>query len=150
MFALDTNILVYAHNRDSKFNEIASTFVEKVMNDRDSNGKLKVCIPSQVITEFINVITRHNNSHANSIKEAVLIIQDYLNTGVTVIHHKNSQVSTLIELLENASTRKKVFDIALAATLKDNNISGLYTANTRDFEEFDFLNVINPIVEDQQ
>jgi len=36
MFAIDTNLLVYAHNKDSKFNEQAAAFVTKVMNERDS------------------------------------------------------------------------------------------------------------------
>ena len=45
MFAIDTNILVYAHNKDSEFNEKATLFLEKVMNDRDEEGNLSVCIP---------------------------------------------------------------------------------------------------------
>jgi hypothetical protein len=48
-------------------------------------------------------------------------------------------------LSDMISTRKKVFDVALAATLKDNHISGLYTNNVDDFEGFDFLRVINPL-----
>ncbi len=48
-------------------------------------------------------------------------------------------------LLSATTTRRKVFDIALAATLKDNGVSGLYTVNIADFEEFIFLEVINPL-----
>jgi len=33
------------------------------------------------------------------------------------------------------TTRKKIFDVALVATLKDSDISGLYTVNVGDFEE---------------
>jgi hypothetical protein len=42
-------------------------------------------------------------------------------------------------------TRKKIFYVALAATLKDHNITGFYTVNVDDFREFDFLEVINPL-----
>lgn len=35
MFAIDSNLLVYAHNKDSDFNEASTIFLEKVMNDRD-------------------------------------------------------------------------------------------------------------------
>lgn len=145
MFALDTNLLVYAHNKDSNFNDKASKFVEKVMNERDENGDLSVCIPSQVVVEFINVITRQNVSQPISLDKAISIVQDYLNTGIKLIHQKSSQIKTLLELLGKTSTRKKVFDVSLAATLKDNNITGLYTVNVKDFEEFDFLDVQNPI-----
>lgn len=35
MFAIDTNLLVYAHNIASEFHEEAKSFLEKVMNKRD-------------------------------------------------------------------------------------------------------------------
>ncbi len=150
MYALDTNIMVYAHNEDSMFNEKARPFVEKVMNERDENGNLSVCIPSQVIAEFMNVITRQNLAHPLSLQEAISIVQDYLKTGVKVLYQKNSQISTLLDLLGKTKTRKKVFDVVLAATLRDNNIRGLYTVNIKDFEEFDFLDVQNPLKEAHQ
>jgi hypothetical protein len=49
-------------------------------------------------------------------------------------------------LLESTTTRKKVFDVVLAATLKDNSIEGLYTVNVDDFKEFSFLKMVNPLV----
>jgi hypothetical protein len=53
MFGIDTNLLVYAHNTDSEFHEDAVTFLEKVMNERDEEGYLSVCVPVQVLMEFI-------------------------------------------------------------------------------------------------
>jgi hypothetical protein len=50
-----------------------------------------------------------------------------------------------MELLESRNTRKTIFDIALVATLKDNGIAGLYTHNIKDFREFSFLEVIDPL-----
>ncbi len=85
MFAIDTNLLVYAHNEDSEFNEKASVFLEKVLNERDEDGNLNVCIPTQVLTEFVNVITRHNIQSPLSLSEATGVIQDYLDTGVAII-----------------------------------------------------------------
>ena len=146
MYAIDTNILIYAHNTDSMFNEMASEFLERVMNKRDETGKLSVCIPAQVVTEFINVITRQNTTQSIDLKTAISIVQDYLKTDVLIIHQKNSQISTLLNLLDKTTTRKKVFDVALAATLKDNDVNGIYTVNTKDFKDFDFLDVINPII----
>jgi hypothetical protein len=40
---------------------------------------------------------------------------------------------------------KKVFDLALAATRKDNGVTGLYTVNVDDSKDFAFLQVENPI-----
>lgn len=52
MYALDTNLLVYAHNVASPLHSQAKTFIEKVMNEHDVEGKLAVCIPGQVLTEL--------------------------------------------------------------------------------------------------
>ncbi len=145
MFAIDTNLLVYAHNEDFEFNEKASVFLEKVLNERDEDGNLNVCIPTQVLTEFVNVITRHNIQSPLSLSEATGVIQDYLDTGVTIINHKESQIHTFLALLTSVTTRKNIFDVALVATLKDNGISGIYTVNVSDFKGFDFLQVINPL-----
>ncbi len=145
MFAIDTNILVYAHNKSSVFNEEASEFLEWKMNLRDANGNLTVCIPSQVLMEFINVITRQNIQSPLSLPEAINIIQDYLDSDIRIINQKETQIQTFIELLSSVTTRKTIFDIVLTATLKDNNISGLYTVNVNDFKEFDFLDIKNPL-----
>ena len=57
MFAIDTNLLVYAHNSASEVNEKEAAFLERIMNERDEEGHLSVCIPAQVLMEFIHVIT---------------------------------------------------------------------------------------------
>lgn len=73
-------------------------------------------------------------------------MQSYLNTGVTILYPQPTQLITLLDLLEATTSRKKIFDVALAATLKEHKIEGLYTMNTKDFDEFKFLDVINPLV----
>ncbi|MFQ5706022.1 MAG: type II toxin-antitoxin system VapC family toxin [bacterium] len=150
MFAIDTNLLVYAHNEDSEFNEAATSFLERVVNERDEEGNLSVCIPSQVLTEFVNVITRQRLEKPLSLSQAIEAVNDYLKVGIKIIHQRENQIQTFLELLGSLSSRKKVFDVALAATLKDNGISGLYTVNANDFYEFDFLEVLNPLESETQ
>ena len=58
MFAIDTNIFIYAHNVGSAFHTKAATFVKKIVAERDENGLRTVGVPAQVYAEFINVITR--------------------------------------------------------------------------------------------
>jgi hypothetical protein len=68
-----------------------------------------------------------------------------LDTGITIVHPRETQLQTFLFLLKATTTRQRVFDVALAATLKDNGIMGLYTMNVADFEAFDFLEVTNPL-----
>jgi len=146
MFAIDTNILVYAHNRDSGFHRPAIGFIEKVMNNRDEKGNVDICIPVQVLMEFVNVMTRQSLPRALKLEEAIDIISQYNLSGARIVDHRPSQLKTFIDLLMSVRSRKKVFDIALAATLKDNGIEGLYTANVADFAPFKFLRVVNPLL----
>ncbi len=143
MFAVDTNLIVYAHNVASPYHVKAKQFMEQVINERNAEGQ--VCLPAQVLTEFVHVITWQHLEAPLSIPEAVQIVQDYLDSGIKIIFQQDTQIQTFISLSEMVTTRKKVFDVALAATLKDNHISGLYTNNVDDFKEFDFLTVINPL-----
>lgn len=148
MFAIDTNILVYAHNLDSPRFQKAAGFIERVIRQSgERNGHHVVGIPLQVCVEFINVITRKTIEQPLSLPEAVEIIRDYAEiVQAPVIFPKPTQLQTFLGLLEITTTRKKIFDVALAATLKDNGVAGLYTVNVDDFQEFDFLQVINPLV----
>lgn len=145
MFAVDTNILVYAHNSGASRHEAAKTFLQNIMNTKDENGKLSICIPSQVLVEFMNVITWTRLETPLPLSDAKIIVEDYLKSDAEIIYPKPTQLVTLLDLLDSIKSRKKVFDVALAATLKDNGIQGLYTVNTSDFEEFAFLEVKNPL-----
>lgn len=146
MFSIDTNILVYAHNQSSEFNAKAVHFLERVLNERNKSGNLSVCLTTQVLTEFMNVITRQTLQKPLSLAEAIQIVNDYLDSGIKIIHQKSTQIRTLLEILSSVKTRKKFFDVALAATLKDNHVRGLYTLNIADFIEFGFLEVKNPLI----
>jgi len=145
MYALDTNILVYAHNISSPFHQKAKTFVENVVNARDKQGQLTVCVPAQVFMEFLNVITWNRLDTPLPLSDATQIVQDYIDTGIMVLYPKSTQLETLLGLLKSVTSRKKIFDVALAATLKDHGVRGLHTVNTKDFEEFKFLDVKNPL-----
>ena len=109
MYALDTNLLVYAYNTASPFHPRAKVFIEKVMNERDANGMLSICIPGQVLMEFLNVIARHQLESPLSLDDAAQLVQDYVNTGVTILYPKSTQLATLLDLLKSVTTRQKVF-----------------------------------------
>jgi predicted nucleic acid-binding protein len=145
MFVLDTNILIYAHNKGSAFHQKAAAFVRKVIAERDENGQHVVGIVPQVFAEFINVITRQTIETPLSPEAAILVVEKYLRANIPVIHPLPTQLQTFLALAKAATTRKKTFDIYLAATLKDNGIEGLYTVNVGDFQDFTFLKVVNPL-----
>ncbi len=146
MFALDTNILVYAHNLDSSYYQKAKSFLEYLMANVNGTEKTAIIVPLQVWAEFVNVCTRQNIGKPLSIPEAIKVVRKYTELlRIPVIYPQPTQLQTFLTLLETTTTRKKVFDVALAATLKDNGIDGLYTVNVDDFKDFSFLQVENPL-----
>ena len=78
MYAVDTNLLVYAHNADSVFHEPAKKFIESILNTRDDTGNFQVCIPAQVLVEFINVITWSRLESPLSLLDALRLVKQYL------------------------------------------------------------------------
>ena len=145
MFAIDTNILIYAHNAGSAFHAKASVFVKKIVAQRDENGQHVVGVPAQVYAEFINVITRQTIEKPLSLVDAVQIVEKYIKARIPTIHGQPTQIHTFLEIARSTTTRKKTFDIYLAATLKDNGIENFYTVNTDDFQDFPFLKLVNPL-----
>ena len=74
MYALDTNLLVYAHNVDSPLHVSARQFLEMEFNRRDEVGNFVVCIPSQVLLEFINTITWSRLESPLALHDAVAVV----------------------------------------------------------------------------
>jgi hypothetical protein len=136
---------VYAYNVSSSLPLKAKSFLESVMTAINGTEKTIIGLPLQVCAEFVNVCTRQNVGTPLSIPEAIESLRWYTEfLDIPVIYPQPTQLQTFLSLLET-TTRKKVFDVVLAAMLKDNNIDGLYTINVDDFKDFPFLQVENPL-----
>ena len=69
-FAIDANLLVYAHNTDSKFHKKAAAFIEKVMNERNEEA-------STTLT-FISISSNHLDSFSRGFQTKLLYSSQYL------------------------------------------------------------------------
>ena len=147
LFAIDTNILIYAYNVGSPFHNQAQKFLMQKMKEVNEFDELPICICQQSCIEFVNGITWQRLENPLSVSQAINIIEYLNDCGLTIIHPKHSQVTTFSELVLLHNSRKKIFDTSIASTLKDNKIKGLYTVNVKDFQDYDFLTVINPLAE---
>jgi hypothetical protein len=73
-FAIDTNLLVYSHQLEAKYHQSAKAWLERIMNERDEQGNLSVCLPAQVLMEFVNVITWQQLKQPLSLSEAKRVV----------------------------------------------------------------------------
>lgn len=130
----------------SPYHKKAKLFVEQIIAEEDQDGNPIIAIPLQVCAEFINVCTRAIVGKPLSITDAVKAIQKYSDfLKIPIIYPHSTQLRSFLALLKSTTSPKRVFDIFLAAALRDNDIEGLYTANVTDFKDFDFLKVENPL-----
>ena len=144
IYAIDTNILVYAYNLDSPLNTRASSFLEGEV----LTGNIKACLPYQSLYEFYATITDPQRVEKpvepNKAKE---IIETYKNArNIPKIYPRKSNLLNVLDLISKYNiSKQEIFDIVFVATLLDNRVEGIITRNTRHFERFEFFQILNPL-----
>ena len=144
IYAIDANILVYAYNLDSPLNPRASAFLEEDILTRN----IKACLPYQSLYEFYAIITDPRRvEQPVELKEAREVIGAYIRArNVPKIYPRKSNLKNTFELLSKYNiTKQEIFDVVFVATLLDNGVDGIITINTKHFERFAFLKVLNPL-----
>jgi predicted nucleic acid-binding protein len=144
IYAIDANILVYAYNLDSPLNPRASAFLEEDI----LTGNIKACLPYQSLYEFYAIITDPRRvEQPVELKEAREVIGAYIRArNVPKIYPRKSNLKNTFELLSKYNiTKQEIFDVVFVATLLDNGVDGIITRNTKHFERFEFLKVLNPL-----
>lgn len=144
IYAIDINILVYAYNLDSPLNQRASAFLE----DDILTGNIKACLPFQSLYEFYAIITDPRRVEKPvEPKEAKGVIEAYTRArNIPKIYPRKSNLKNTFDLLSKYNiTKQEIFDVVFVATLLDNGVDGIITRNTKHFERFEFLKVLNPL-----
>ncbi|MFH0775095.1 MAG: PIN domain-containing protein [bacterium] len=145
-YLIDSNILVYSYDINSPYHKKA----KELMDRKVFLGKINACIAHQTLYEFYAVITDPKRvvSPLNPVKANEVIEAYQKAVNLRKIFPLSTTLKTTIDLLKKYSVSKQtIFDLVLIATMLDNGIKGIYTANEVHFKPFDFLEVINPIKE---
>lgn len=139
---IDTNILVYANNKDSEFHSICKSIVEKAINN-----EIEAVIAVQNLIELYAVITdKRRVEHPLSPAKAKELIEFYRGSNIRIIAPTPQTIDAITNLIEKHNPKaQSIFDYLLAATMTDNGVYGIYTANSEHFKHFDSIIVINPL-----
>lgn len=144
MIAVDTNVLVYAHRRDSPNHRLAYRAVE----DLAASGR-RWCLPWPCLHEFLAVVTHPRLYRpATPMPDALGVVEDLLAApGATTIGEIDDHAGLLGRLLTGAPgvVGAKVHDARVAAICIGHGVSELWTAD-RDFSYFPQLTTRNPFV----
>ena len=143
MIAVDTNILIYAHRRESLFYEVASKRLIEL-----SQGAATWAIPWPCLHEFLCVVT-HPRVYAppTPIEGALDQIDAWFESpSLVLLVESPSYWSTLRALLvESAVTGPKVHDARIMALCRQHGVRELWSAD-RDFSRFAGVKVVNPLI----
>ena len=131
---VDTNILVYAEDRDSKTkHEVARDLVLKLWNER--SGALSV----QVLQEFYVTVTRKLKKPLSGPK-ALEVVEEYLTW--TVIENSGKLLTTAIELQQKAQL--SFWDAMVVQAAIDSGCDTLYSEDLNAGQRFGSLLIVNP------
>lgn len=139
---LDTNILVYARDKDSPFHKKAKDIIHKAIK-----GELEACISLQNLIEFYAVVTNPKQvQNPLTPQEAKEDIEEYLSyINIKKLSIKESTVRLAIELAEKHRIAKQhIYDTQLVATMIENEVKKILTVNTDDFSIFSEIEAENP------
>ena len=143
MIAVDTNVLVYAHRRDSPFHNAAAAAIREL-----AQSPVPWALPWPCLHEFYS-ITTHPRIYdpPSSADEAIGQIAAWLDSPSLVLLSEGSTYwSVLSSLLASAKvTGPLVHDARIAALCLSQGIRELWSTD-RDFSRFPQIKATNPLV----
>lgn len=141
-YLIDSNILIYASNEDSEYQPQALEVMHKVLA-----REIQACTAYQSLYEFYAVITNPKRVEKPiSLQQARETIERYMRArNIRKIYPVKTNLKNVLKLLKKYEVSKQnIFDLVLVATMMDNKVTGIYTRNEAHFNQFDFLEVVNP------
>lgn len=144
MIAVDTQILVYAHRRDSAWHARAKACIEGL-----ANGGTRWGIPLHVLIELYAVVTRRALYRPPSTSAQVLTQVDYwLECPTVEVLAEGPQTWDVVKplLVAGAITGARVHDARIAAVCLAYGVTELWT-HDRDMSRFPLLRTRDPLID---
>jgi predicted nucleic acid-binding protein len=129
---LDTNILVYALDEDSRFHVRASQIIH--------GDKEELFTTSKNLSEFLSVVTRPLPK-AVSVPQALQAL-DEITSVVTVLFPTPSSFRIFRDLLSRYEpVGLRIHDMEIVSIALDNEISQIVSVNKKDFERIEEVRI---------
>lgn len=142
MIALDTNLLVYAHRRESRYHASCSRLVRAL-----AEGDSRWAIPWPCIYEFFSVVTNPRiwKDAATAPSAAALQIEAWFQSPtLTLLNENEDFADVLLDLIRQPRVRGPlVHDARIAALCLAHGVEELWTRD-RDFQLFPRLVTRDP------
>ncbi|PSR17118.1 VapC toxin family PIN domain ribonuclease [filamentous cyanobacterium CCP3] len=143
MIAVDANILVYAHRKDSEWHELADRCLTQLAESRAPWAILWPCIH-----EFIAIATHPRiYDPPTPLADALEQVDCWLESPSLVLLSETPSYWNALEVLLTNSrvVGPLIHDARIAALCQHHGVTALWTAD-RDFNRFPSLRAVNPLV----
>lgn len=143
MIAVDTNILVYAHRKDSAWHAPAAECVRTL-----AEGRAPWAIPWPCVHEFYGIVTHPRIYRpATKARQAIGQIEAWLDSPSLVLLAEGDRYwSALKDTLDGARVSGPgIHDARIAGLCRTHGVRELWTAD-RDFSRFRGFRTRNPLV----
>ncbi len=141
MIAVDTNILVYAHQGWNPEQPAAHALIKAL-----AAGTERWAIPWPCVYEFYGVVTNQRvwKAHASTPEQAWTQLLDWFHSpSVTLLAETATTATVLGPLLRDRVRGAKVHDARIASLCLEHGVDTLYSRD-RDFALFPELTVVDP------
>jgi hypothetical protein len=143
LIAVDSNILVYAHRRDSEWHEPAAALIKTL-----AEGRREWAIPWPCIHEFLAIVT-HPKIYAppSTVEQAAMQVDAWLDSPTLVLLGESEEHWQLLKQLLVAGKVQgpMIHDARIAALCLAHGIAELLTSD-RDYNRFPMLATRNPLL----
>lgn len=130
---VDTNVLIYAVDADSKFHEPAIKFL--------TDSGLKLFTTSKNISEFLVVLTRNTEIELSS-SECLAILNSLL-SNIVILYPTPMSMNLFQDLVRKYNPRGLwIHDVEIASIAIAHGISMIATNNVSDFKRLAELEII--------
>lgn len=143
MIAIDTNLLVYAHRRDSQWHEPAAKSLVAL-----AEGNAAWALPWPCLHEFIAIATHPRiYDPPTPLGDAIAQVDAWLESpSVLVLSERGDYWSTAKEVFATAQIKgPQVHDARIVALCRSHGVRELWSAD-RDFTRFPGLQINNPLL----
>jgi toxin-antitoxin system PIN domain toxin len=143
LIAVDTNVLVYAHRRDSEWHESASRCVKAL-----AEAAAPWALPWPCLHEFLAIVTHPRiYQPASTLAQALMQINCWCESPTLVLLGESDlHLPTLEKLLiDGQTTGPRIHDARVAAICIQHGVTELWSAD-RDFTRYPALATRNPLV----
>lgn len=144
MIAVDTNILVYAHRRDSPFHDRAAARVREL-----AEGRAPWAIPWPCLHEFFSIVT-HPRIYAppSTPDQALAQIEAWLESPSLVLLAEGAGYWPMLRgaLADGKVAGPLVHDARIVGLCREHGVRELWTVD-RDFSRFHPLRTRNPLTD---